>query len=448
LGNNLCSPELEESVISVVLRDDLSFKILKDILNPNDFWYIGYNHIWECFHKLDSQGLKIDTITLEDELRRWGYLDSLTTFNGEHKDDLISYIKNKSGVQINNSETYAYKIKDDASKRMISETVNKTIGWINQGYETATILANIDEALGKIAIYGGTKSSNIQESAKVLEMAMKSTKEATGGAKKYIQTGIKYLDELIGGLFKQQLIIVAGRAGEGKSSLLLTMIMNAALENENPKKVGIFSLEMSNEEYMQRMIAYQSGISSLRLKMGKFYYGEEEKYDKAIEEIKKATIFMDDSASLTIPLLRSKIRKMVEKGAEIIFIDQLNLIQSNLFQDQEHVKINYMAYQAKIMAREFDVPVVVAHQMNRAIESAARKTDKDPKSSDLQQAGEAPPNIIIMITHKKEEDKIISSKLHVVKNRDGATGSIDVIFQGERTKFIDMEPDLLKDKEK
>jgi replicative DNA helicase len=438
--SNLYNPEIEEAVIACVLKDGTIFQYLNDICEYGDFYWKPYSWVWKSFASLYERGLAIDFLTLRDELQRVGWFDDFVSATGGLRGiEALEKIKSLD-VVFDNSETYALKVKDDSGKRQIKEKIAKANEQLGDGSSSVEILTYLENEMGRISAFTGAKSNLIAHTEDVLKLAMESTESASKGNRKYIETGIKALDSKIGGFFNGQLITVAGRQGEGKSSLLLTLAMNISCENRWKKKVGIFSLEMSNEEYMQRMISFHSGISSLDLKRGKIKPEDDKAYRDAIEVIKKAEIMMDDTPHLSIPLLRTKLRKMKESGVQIVFIDQLDLLDYGSPVDAEYVRVNRLSYKLKKLAREIDLPIVDAQQMSRSIENISRGKDSDPKASDLSQAGESAPNLIIMIRHKKEQNVIKSSSLYIVKNRDGATGRVDVKFIGARTKFTDVEP--------
>lgn len=431
---------MEESVLSCVIKDGSLFNILKDTCNERDFWFQPYAWVWSAFQKLYDKSSNIDIITIQDELQRNKNFDNLSTFDGNFSGyDALIFLQNKDDVVLDNYESYAHQIKDDSSKRKIQEVVSKSIGWINQGNDAVNILTNLEMELGKISTYAGANTKSITPISDAIDLAVQETELASKQNRKYIETGLKGLDEKIGGLFPGQLITIAGRQGMGKSSLALTIAMNIAILNKWKKKVGIFSLEMSNSEYANRMIAAMTNISSLRLKMGRIRDEEWDKYWIAVKEIKEGNhITMDDTSNINMPLLRNKLRKMKEWGIDIAIIDQLGLINDRYPNEQEYARIDRMVYQLKNMAREFDIPIINIQQMSRAIESMQRAKDKEPKSSDLSQAGESGPDAIIMISHEMERKVIKSTKLWIVKNRHGAIGDVNVKFEAERTWFRDL----------
>jgi replicative DNA helicase len=440
MGNNLYNSEIEEAVIACVLKDGTTFSYLNDICEYTDFYWKPYSWLWQSFLSLVERGQAIDSLTVQDELQRKDWQENFVTATGGLRgSEALNKIKSIE-INVENAESYAMQVKDDSGKRQVKEKISRASEQLSSGNTSIEVLTYLENELGRISAFSGAKSNMIAHTDDVLKIAMESTEVASKGNRKYIETGLKDLDHKIGGFFNGQLITVAGRTGEGKSSLLLTLAMNIACENRWKKKVGIFSLEMSNEEYMQRMISYYSGISSLKLKKGEIKEEEYKSYYDAIEQIKKGEIMMDDTPHLPIPLLRTKLRKMKESGVQIIFIDQLDLLDYGSSVDAEYIRVNRLSYKLKKLAREIDLPIVVAQQMSRSIENSARAKDNDPKSSDLSQAGESAPSMIIMIRHKKEQNVIKSSRLYIVKNRDGGTGYIDVKFVGERTKFMDIEP--------
>ncbi len=440
MGNNLYSPIMEEGVLSCVIKDGSLYNILKDICTSKDFWYPPYGTIWAAFQRLYEKNSSIDIITIQDELSRTRSLDDLSNFDATIKGyEVLSFLQDKDDIILDNCETYANQVKDDSSKRKIVEILNQGAGWINQGNNAHQVLTNLEIGLSKVSAFSGASSKSITSITDAVNQAAQETELASKANKKYVETGIGRLDAKIGGLFPGQLVTIAARQGMGKSSLALSIAMNVAILNKWKKKVGIFSLEMSNTEYVNRMISALTGINSLRLKMGVIHDDEYPAYAEALELIKKdENIFMDDTSNINMPMIRNKLRKMKDSGISVAIIDQLGLINDRYPGEQEYVRVDRLSYMLKNMARDFDISIITCQQMNRSIESIQREKHKEPKTSDLAQAGESSPNIVLMITHDMEQKVIKSSKLWIVKNRDGATGCVDVKFEAERTLFRDI----------
>jgi len=419
LGNNLYSSDMEESVLCCVLNDGSLYNILVDICNEKDFWYQPYSWLWATFQRLYERNSNIDIITVQDELQRVRNFESFSTFDGEYSGyDALLYLKNKPNVVLDNYESYGKQVKDDSNKRRIQEIVNKSLGWINQGNDSSSILTNLELELGKISAFCGTNIKSIKNISDAVDEAVEETTLASLSKGKFIDTGIKALDEITGGLFPGQLTTIAARQGLGKSSLALSIAMNVAINNEIKRKVGIFTLEMSSTEYVNRMISALSGIDSLRLKKGIIYKDERSKYEEAVNKIKDSgNIVIDDTSNITMSMIRNKLRKMKEWGIEVAVIDQMGLIADRFPNEQEHVRVDRLSYLLKNLAREFDISIINIQQMNRSIESIQRVKFKEPQTSDLAQAGESSPDLIIMITHEMQNKVILKSKLWIVKNR-------------------------------
>ena len=454
MANNVFSSEMEEGLISCVLQKGELFDTLKDVCNYKDVWFSPYSAIWYAFQKLSDKNSNIDLITVSDEMQRNGTLEKLSTFDGKHiGDNALKVLQEKDGVILDNAETYALQVREDSSKRKIQELTNKANDWINQGHSALDILTNLDTESGKISAYSNINAKSTVLVSSAVELAISETDYARKNNIKYVESGIKSLDEKIGGFFPGQLILVAGRAGSGKTALATTFAMNTTMNSAFPKKAGIFSLEMKNVEYVNRMITSLTGIPYLRLKMGKIYDDEIKAYKDATDLIRSNTnMIIDDTPNITSSQIRSKMRKMKEWGSEIFVVDQLDLVSDRIAGEQDNVRVNRVSYLFKNLAREFDVPIILLHQMNRSIESVLRAKHKEPQKSDLDQSGEKAPDLIIMITHKTEQKIITSSKLWLVKNRFGPECGLDVKFEAERTWFRDltdeeleaMEPEMMK----
>jgi replicative DNA helicase len=161
-----------------------------------------------------------------------------------------------------------------------------------------------------------------------------------------------------------------------------------------------------------------------------------ESYHDALEKISKSPILFDDSSSLSIPEMRTKVRKMKELGLDLIILDQLDLMNAQMPGGKEFEKLNWLSYRLKEMAREFNVPILIAHQMNRGIEQQqGAKNIRDPQLSDLEQAGEKASDMVVMIRHRKEGGIITKSYFYIVKNRNGGTGVVPVTFISSKARF-------------
>lgn len=433
------SSDMEENLISCVLNDNALFPVLNDLVNANDFYWYPHKWVWTSFVNLFDASKHIDMVTLADEMERSGDLNNYVSAYGGIKGlEALNKIKNIN-PDTTHAETYARTIKDDSSRRKILEVLNKGEKWVADSLPSNDILNNIEQELVKVATYSGAKSGYLISAADGIKTANEATLRASKGVGLEVSSGLIDLDNIIGGFFPGDLSIISARAGEGKTALLLTIAANSAINtNKLKKKVGVFTMEMSTPDMVNRLISQYTAISATRLRKGNLNEADWEEVEKASEKISCAPIYFDDTPSLSIPEMRTKIRKMKEVGVDLVIIDQLNLMNAQMANAKEFEKINWLSYRLKEIAREFSVPIIVAHQMNRGIEQqpgTSRTPQRDPQLSDLEQAGEKATDMVIMIRHKKENNIITSSWLHVVKHRNGPTGVAQVVFLGNRVKF-------------
>jgi replicative DNA helicase len=198
-----------------------------------------------------------------------------------------------------------------------------------------------------------------------------------------VPTGFIDLDKLLGGLQPSDLIIIAGRPGQGKTALMLSLALHAGLEHK--KHVAVFTLEMSNEQVAQRLIAQQTGIDSQRLRNGKLAEEEWPLFTHSIEVLSDTRIFMDDTPALTPIQIRTKCRRLhMEYGLDLVIVDYLQLMTGDTRNDNRVQEVSYISRSLKVLARELNVPVVAAAQLSRAVE---QRTGKEPQLSDLRESG-------------------------------------------------------------
>jgi replicative DNA helicase len=252
-----------------------------------------------------------------------------------------------------------------------------------------------------------------------------------------VPTGFIDLDRLLGGLQPSDLLIVAGRPGSGKTAFMLSAAKNAAQTFK--KHVAVFSLEMSNEQLVQRMIAQETGIDSQRLRMGKLEEEEWPLFAHAIEALSGTIIFLDDTPGLTPLQLRTKCRRLhMEFKLDLILVDYLQLMSGGRRSENRVQEVSYISRNMKILARELDVPVLAAAQLSRAIEQRA---DKEPQLSDLRESGSLEQDAdIVMFIHRpelyeKDTLKQNLAQIKVAKHRNGPIGTIDLVFRSSIAKF-------------
>jgi replicative DNA helicase len=255
-----------------------------------------------------------------------------------------------------------------------------------------------------------------------------------------VPTGLTDLDKLLGGLQRSDLLIIAGRPGTGKTGFLLTIAKNAALKHK--KHVAMFSLEMSNEQLVQRMIAQDTGINTQELRSGKIQDDHWDILTQSMENLSNSKIYLDDTPALTPIQMRTKCRRLhLEHHIDLILVDYIQLMSGDTRNDNRVQEVSYISRNLKTLARELNVPVLAAAQLSRAVE---QRTDKKPMLSDLRESGSLEQDAdIVMFIHKKEDipggaqDKELI-ELMVAKHRNGPTRDIEMVFIKNLAQFYDV----------
>jgi replicative DNA helicase len=256
-----------------------------------------------------------------------------------------------------------------------------------------------------------------------------------------VPTGFRQVDKLLGGLQNSDLIIVAARPGMGKTSLLLSFALNAARKYN--QRVAIFSLEMSAEQLVQRLISAETGIDSQRLRIGNLREEEWPNFIQATGALSDTMIFIDDTPSISSMQVRTKARRLyAEYGLDMIVIDYLQLMQGDRRTENRVQEISFLSRTLKGLARELNIPVVVASQLSRAVE---QRNDKRPMLSDLRESGsiEQDADIVVFIYrdeyYSPETDQANIAEIIVSKHRNGPTGMVPLFFRKEQAQFLEVE---------
>lgn len=425
---------IEASVLACLIKNATNYAIIEDLLDKQSFGLPAFSQIFSAIKFCVESDIYPDYIVIETELDRRGVLDSITIpSNGLRGKEAIRYLK-ALDVDENHLESYAIQVSEMKAARQLTTLSDKVKMMVDEGKRPYDILSEIDTETGKIGAFIGVQSKNNRTSKEVALSNVQQLEDTLGGKSRYISTGLKSWDSFTGGLFPSRVYMVAARSNEGKTSLSLNIALHVA--GEEGKSVKIFTFESSAEEVQNKMIQIKTGISAIRIEKGELSPEEIGVYKKALEEISRLPISYDDSSELTLPLLRTKIRKAVADGAELIIIDQLEqvLIGGNGDSQPEYIKINYIAYRIKAFAREMDTRIILIHQLNRKGEgSENRNKIVDPVLSDLAQAGEKAPDVVMMIRTSYEP------ALFCVKNRQGPKGKQSINWEGYKMKFSDFD---------
>lgn len=425
------SREAEEAVIGSVLINPESYYDVAEFLMVEDFYSHRLRWVWEAFTRLHEQREPIDLVTVTEELENQGQLAELG--GAAYLTALINNVPTSL-----HAESYGRIVRKSAVRRRLLQAANTIAKTAYQ--EELSIEAAIDEA--EKAVFGVSEqrlATDLQPIKQVLsdyydrvDQLARRDEEIFG-----VPTGFIDLDRLLGGLQPSDLLIIAGRPGQGKTSFLMSAAKNAAQTYK--KHVAIFSMEMSSEQLVQRLIAQETGINSQRLRIGKLEENEWDLFAQAIEALGDTHVFLDDTPAITPTQMRAKCRRLhMEFGLDLIVVDYLQLMQGDMRTDNRVQEVSYISRNLKVLARELNVPVLAAAQLSRAVE---QRSDKRPVLSDLRESGslEQDSDIVMFIYRPElyEEDSLRKNvaEIMVSKHRNGPTGKIDLVFREDLAKF-------------
>jgi len=257
-----------------------------------------------------------------------------------------------------------------------------------------------------------------------------------------VSTGFVDLDNKLAGMQDSNLLILAARPGIGKTTLALNIALQAATKNKIP--VGFFSLEMSKEELVDRLLVGQADIDAWRLKTGRLSDDDYKRLTEAMGELSEAPIFIDDTPGASILEMRTKARKLkMEKDIKLLIVDYLQLVDAGKRFDSRVNEVSFVSQNLKNLARELKIPVLAISQLSRAVE---QRGTRKPQLSDLRESGsiEQDADVVMFLYLEQESEDILDQnkklvKLYIAKHRNGATGEMDLMFRGDRVKFYGVE---------
>jgi replicative DNA helicase len=425
------SREAEEAVLGSVLINPEAYYDVAQFLQPEDFYIHRHRWIWEAFTHLHEQRNPIDILTVTDDLNQKGQLGEVG--GPAYLTALINNVPTSL-----HAEAYGRIIEQSSVRRRMLTAANHIAKLAYQ--QEMGIEAVMDEA--EKAVFGVSErrmTRDLQSIQQVLseyydriDQLSRRSDEIFG-----VPTGFIDLDKLLGGLQPSDFLIIAGRPGTGKTAFMLSAAKNAALKYK--KHVAIFSLEMSNEQLVQRLIAQETGIDGHRLRTGKLNEDEWAVFTQAIEVLSDTHIFLDDTPGLTPLQLRTKCRRLhLEFNLDLIIVDYLQLMSGGTRIENRVQEVSFISRNMKILARELNVPVLAAAQLSRAIE---QRSDKEPQLSDLRESGSLEQDSdIVMFIHRPElyeKDPVNQNlaQIKVAKHRNGPVGTIEMVFRAKLAKF-------------
>lgn len=426
--------EAEQSVLGAILLDNVSMAKAMEALTEEDFYRTAHRKIYQAMLDLSEHGEVIDQITLTEHLKTRGELESVG--GAAYLAELVQVVPTAANIK------YHCKIVRD--KALLRGLITISTEVITRGYDG---LAPVDDLLdfaersvfsiaqGKLGRSFTRLKDIIKESLDLVDALHKKGKSVTG-----VPTGFEDLDELTAGLQPSDLVVIAGRPSMGKTSLALGMAQNAAIKHN--QKVGIFSLEMSKEQLVLRMLSSEASVDSHALRIGKLQKEDWWRLAEAAGKLEQAPIFIDDTGALTVQQMRGKARRLKQEsgGLDLLIVDYLQLMQGRSDAESRQQEISDISRSLKALAKELTVPVVALSQLSRAVES---RKPPIPMLADLRESGaiEQDADVVIFIYrddvyNPDSEDKGIA-QIMVKKHRNGPTGDVKLTFLDKYAKFGD-----------
>jgi len=425
------SREAEEAVVGAVLINPEAYYDVAQFLSADDFYIHRHQFIWQAFTRLHEQRIPLDLLTLSEELDRVGQLADVG--GSAYLTSLINQVPSSL-----NAESYGHIVEGHSIRRKMITAANRIASLAyNEENIVDTVMDEAEKAVFNVS--ERRLKHDLQPISSVLSDYYDRIDDLAKRPEDFhgVPTGFIDLDKILSGLQPSDLLIIAGRPGQGKTGFLLSVAKNAALTHK--KKVAIFSLEMSNEQVVQRLIAQETGIDSQRLRTGKLTEQEWPLFTHAIEVFSDTKIYLDDTPAITPLQLRTKCRRLhMEFGIDLILVDYLQLMGGDTRNDNRVQEVSYISRNLKILARELNVPVLTAAQLSRAVE---QRQDKRPVLSDLRESGslEQDADIVMFIyrpdQYEKDSDKQNVAEIMIAKHRNGPVGSVELIFRSALAKF-------------
>ena len=431
------SPQAEQAVLGSMLIDPDCIKDVMDKLQPEDFYLRANRDIFETIYHMFIYSRPIDGVTVAGEMER----------NGVYNDNTRDYLVQLMDVTPTSANVMEYVkiVLDKSLMRQVAAAAGSITAMVQEGNGDAGDM--LESAEQKVyAIRRGRSAQNMVTVSMVLQDVMNHLAELTASGGKTLpglSTGLSAVDAKINGLNKSDLLLLAARPGMGKTSMALNVALSAA--KESGKTVAIFSLEMSREQMVNRLLSSEARVSSKKLRVGNLTPEEWGRIAMASSSLCSAPIYLDDTASITVPEMKARLRRMKDLG--FVVVDYLQLMQSAKKTDNRVQEVSDITRSLKIMAKELDVPVMICAQLSRGTE---KQGNHRPALADLRESGsiEQDADQVLFLYreeyYKNEKDDPTSvetgtSEVIVAKNRHGELGTVKLAWSGEFTQFSGLE---------
>lgn len=429
--------EAEQAILGSMLTDKDAVIASVEVLKEEDFYREDNKAIYTAILNLYTRADPIDIITVKSELESMGKLDQIGGL------EYLAQLPEKVPTTAN-ALKYIKIVEEKSTLRTLIKAANEIIeSGYNQTEEVDDIMEGAEKKIFNIMQKKGEKSYSaikdvLVESFTQLEELYNRKQHITG-----VPTGYTELDYKTAGLHGSELILIAARPAMGKTAFALNIATNAAVRAKTP--VAIFSLEMPKEQLVNRILCSESMVDSNKVRTGKLEENDWTKLAESIGPLSESEIYIDDTPGISITEIRAKCRKLkLEKNIGMVVIDYLQLVQGSNGRrsGNREQEISEISRSLKILAKEINVPVIALSQLSRAVE---QRPDHRPMLSDLRESGaiEQDSDIVMFLYrddyYNKETEKKDIAEVIIAKHRGGSTGTIELLWLGSYTKFVNLE---------
>ena len=433
------SIEAERAVLGAILLNKEAFDAVSSIVKAEDFYSDNHRVIYEALVSIVGKNQRADYVLLSEELKKSQKLEAVGG---------ILYLTNLTTdiVDAYNVEDHAKIVRDKAHLRKLIHVANAVESMAYREEEETEDIVNRAEQM-VLDVSGTTKGESsfsamrdvVYETIDRINELQRHKGILTG-----VSTGFKDLDNLTSGLQKSDLILVAARPSMGKTAFTLNIAQNVAMKSK--KNVAFFSLEMSKTQLVARVLAAVAGINSGRIRNGQLSQEDWGKAINALNDLAEAPLYIDDTSGLTPQLMKKKLRRLIQEHGELglVVVDYIQLMENGgkKMADNRQQEVSAISRQLKIMAREFNVPLIALSQLSRGVESRA---DKTPMLSDLRESGslEQDADIVAFLNRENYQDTEdtsdgVETQVIIRKHRNGELGIVKLWFEGAYTRFRDL----------
>ena len=434
------SVEAEQALLGAVLFKNKALHLVVDMIRPDDFYLPAHQLIFNAFLDLYRKNHPVDLVTVMEVLRASGELENAGG---------AGYLADLSSAMLTaaNAENYATLVRDRSLQRSLIDICSEIIG---KSYQTPDVESLLDESEQAVmSISGRAGDKTFASSGEMVHKVMDELTERLGQGSQLtgVTTGYHKLNDMTAGFQRSDLIIVAARPSVGKTALALNFCLNAAIGQGVP--VAVFSLEMSKEQLISRMMAIESKVPLSKLRRYDLNDEDWDRLQKRLDGLASAPIYIDDSAALSTLELRGRVRRLhAQKGIGLVIVDYLQLMRSSRRTDSRELEISDISRSLKALAKELSIPVIALAQLNRKVED---RTNKRPMLSDLRESGaiEQDADVILFLyrdaVYNKRDDNPRKAEAEVIigKQRNGPTGTCGLAYVAEYTSFEELAYDYV-----